>query len=157
MYKRQVHDTLSQSVDETVALDAIIDLAVSAVLDVAAAGTPVQAQRTGSFGRVRAEDATALAMIVSELVQNAVEHGLGAGGGAVGIDARRGADDEGEFIVVTVDDDGYGLPDHPVGRSGLGMQLSLIHIWVCIRDRSSAGRSSTSLDMSRPSRHSTMS
>ncbi|MBK9724451.1 MAG: histidine kinase N-terminal domain-containing protein [Actinomycetales bacterium] len=118
-----VHDTLSQSVDETVALDAIIDLAVSAVLDVAAAGTPVQARRTGSFGRVRAEDATALAMIVSELVQNAVEHGLGAGGGAVGIDARRGVDDEGEFIVVTVDDDGYGLPDHPVGRSGLGMLI----------------------------------
>ena len=42
-----------------------------------------------SFGRLRAEDATSLAMILSELVQNAIEHGLpGRHGGTVTVDVN---------------------------------------------------------------------
>ena len=45
----------------------------------------------GTFGRMRAEDATALAMIVSELVQNAVEHGLAGDAAARStVDVERG-------------------------------------------------------------------
>src|SRR6476660_7016154 len=62
-----VHDTLSKGFDETVDFDE------------AAYDKRIERERTGdSFGRLRAEDATSLAMILSELVQNAIEHGFPA-------------------------------------------------------------------------------
>jgi len=80
--------------------------------------------RTGSFGRLRADDATALAMVVSELVQNAVEHGLAAQGGQLTVDARRSTEGEEEVLSVNITDDGAGLPeDFDPGRSGLGTQI----------------------------------
>ena len=62
--------------------------------------------RTGSFGDVRAEVATPLAVVLSELVQNAVEHGLDGGPGLLEVRAERvdGA------LRVEVLDDGVGLP-----------------------------------------------
>src|SRR5690606_30766564 len=71
-----VHETLSQGIDETVDFDEIAVRGLRAVVDVAVTEHRVESVVRGSFGRMRAEDATSLAMIVSELVQNAVEHGL---------------------------------------------------------------------------------
>jgi two-component sensor histidine kinase len=62
--------------------------------------------RTGSFGAVRAEVATPLAVVLSELVQNAVEHGLDRGPGLLEVRALR-ADG---VLRVEVVDDGAGLP-----------------------------------------------
>ncbi|MEI2826175.1 MAG: ATP-binding protein [Dermatophilaceae bacterium] len=88
-------------------------------------GPRVLVTRTGSFGQVRAEDATSLAMIVSELVQNAVEHGLAARGGTVTVDARRRqAAKGGDQLVMTVVDDGVGLPGGVLAPGqGLGTQI----------------------------------
>ena len=79
----------------------------------------MHAEREGSFGRLRAEDATSLAMIISELVHNAVEHGLAAGGGTVQVQAERSVEDGEERLQVCVADDGQGLPEgfNP-GRGG---------------------------------------
>ena len=84
----------------------------------------MRTSRRGTFGRLRAEDATSLAMIISELVHNAVEHGLGAGGGTVEIEAERRVEDDEPLLEVCVADDGRGLPEgfNP-GRSGLGTQI----------------------------------
>ena len=71
----------------------------------------MRAEREGSFGRLRAEDATSLAMIIGELVHNAVEHGLAAGGGTVQVQAERSVEDGEERLQVRVADDGQGLPD----------------------------------------------
>ena len=87
---------------------------------------PITSQVRGSFGTLRAEDATALAMVLSELVQNAVEHGLAeTGGGTVDVEAQRSTDDRGdELLTVTITDDGAGLPgDFRPGGSGLGTQI----------------------------------
>ena len=77
---------------------------------------------TGSFGVLPAQVATPLAMVLTELVQNAVEHGLGAGGGVITVDAAvtvdteragrgRAADAEPPTrLRVVVGDDGGGLP-----------------------------------------------
>lgn len=119
-----VHDMLSTSVDETVQLDGVIDVAVAAVLDVAAGEAAVRWSRSGSFGRVRAEDATNLAMIVSELVQNAVEHGMQGRGGAVHLGVERTKEGSDEVVQLIVSDDGVSWPeglDEP--SSGLGMQI----------------------------------
>lgn len=106
-----VHDTLSRGLDETVDLDAIMDQVIAAVVDVATREAPIGIRRVGSCGRARAEDATALAMIVSELVQNAAEHGVATRGGQVTVTAERGADlDAQPVLVLTIADDGIGIP-----------------------------------------------
>ena len=120
-----VHDTLSHGLDETVAFDEVADLAVRAVVEVARSDRPVTARRVGSFGRVRAEHATSLAMVVSELVQNAAEHGVAARGGTITVEVKRkeGKEDT-DVLTVSVTDDGVGLPGGrlPSG-AGLGTQI----------------------------------
>jgi len=65
--------------------------------------------------------ATPLAMALTELLQNAVEHGLGASPGEVWL----GADRRAGWLRVVVDDDGRGLPPgFDVDESGrLGLQI----------------------------------
>src|SRR5690606_9570314 len=100
-----VHETLSQSFDESVEFDAIADTLLRTVLDVG--GGAVKAERVGSFGSVPAEIATPLAMALTELVQNAAEHAFGPDGGRVtlAVNRIRGR------VRLRVRDDGRGLPD----------------------------------------------
>ena len=119
-----VHETLSQGFDETVDFDEIVARGLAAVVEVATRDVPVRAERSGSFGRLRAEDATALAMVVTELVHNAIEHGLARTGGVVSVRAVRSRDEHDELLTVTVTDDGSGLPDgFDPAASGLGTQI----------------------------------
>ncbi|HEX5967142.1 MAG TPA: histidine kinase N-terminal domain-containing protein [Intrasporangium sp.] len=119
-----VHDQLSQGFDESVDFDAIVKRGVQAIVDVSSNGAPITTALEGSFGRLRPEDATARAMIVSELVQNAIEHGLGDGGGEIRVLVERLSDERGRpMLVVSVEDDGTGIdPGRPPG-SGLGTQI----------------------------------
>jgi two-component sensor histidine kinase len=119
-----VHETLSHGFDETVDFDEVIARELAAVVEVATRELPVQAGRRGTFGRLRAEDATSLAMIISELVHNAVEHGLAVGGGTVQVEAERRVEEGEELLEVCIADDGQGLPEgfNP-GRGGLGTQI----------------------------------
>ena len=114
-----VHEQLSQGFDETVDFDTIAQRGLNAVVEVSANGAPVHTVTRGSFGRLRAEDATSLAMIMSELVQNAIEHGLGDAGGEVRIAIERVTDDRGQStLTVSIEDDGKGID--PARRPGLG-------------------------------------
>jgi len=120
-----VHDTLSRELDETVDFDAVADQSLAAVVEVATSGAPIAVARTGEFGHLRAEDAMSLAMIVSELAQNAAEHGLGGAGGRLSVDARRAPGNDGsEQLTVTIVDDGEGIPGGSlVPGPGLGIQI----------------------------------
>ncbi len=119
-----VHETLSHTLDEAVDFDEIVARALNAVVEVATQDADVAWQRTGSFGQLLAEDATSMAMILTELVHNAVEHGLRAHGGTVSVDARREPDEAEDMLIVTVCDDGVGLPEgFSPGGSGLGTQI----------------------------------
>ncbi|MBM6404379.1 sensor histidine kinase [Phycicoccus sp. CSK15P-2] len=119
-----VHETLSSGFDETVAFDEIALRGLRAVVEVATREHHVDSRFEGSFGRVRAEDATALAMIISELVQNAVEHGLADRDGTVVVGVDRQPVEGGDDLTVTVTDDGAGLPAgfRPV-LAGLGTRI----------------------------------
>ena len=83
-----VHETLSHAVEETVDFDEIADRLGSMVVDVSGVEVPVRVVREGSFGKLPSEAATPLAMVLTELLQNAVEHGYadqaGRDGGALG-------------------------------------------------------------------------
>ena len=127
-----VHETLSTSVDEEVAFDAIVDRIAAAAVDVAAPEMKVHLRRASSFGVLPADIATPLAMVLNELLLNAVEHGFAGRSGEDG-------DDLGEVVIsahrfrrqlhVTVADNGKGLPEgfdlESVDRLGLQIVRTL--------------------------------
>jgi two-component sensor histidine kinase len=104
-----VHDALSMSVDEEVNLDEVVDRILPIMNDVATVDTPIRITRVGDLGVLDADRATALIMVITELVQNAIEHAFGGATpqGCVTIRAERSA----RWLDVVVHDDGKGLPD----------------------------------------------
>jgi two-component sensor histidine kinase len=100
-----VHETLSGTLDEAMSFDEVADRVLSMVAEVT--DTAVAVRRLGSFGELPAEVATPLAMVLSELVHNAVQHGYDVGvAGLVQVVADRVSD----RLTVQVVDDGRGLP-----------------------------------------------
>ncbi len=116
-----VHETLAQTVDDTVDFDGVADRLLAMVAEVASTDQQVRGYRTGSFGVLSANVATPLAMALTEILQNAVEHGLGSRPGTVHLEASRQA---GRLRIV-IDDDGTGLPDDfdPEVSGNLGLQI----------------------------------
>ena len=104
-----------------VPFDDVCDRILRMVGDVAAASGQVTARRVGSFGLVGAGSATSLALIVTELCQNAIEHGLATESGTVEVIPLR----DGAMLQVDVQDDGRGLPDgfSLVGATSLGLSI----------------------------------
>ncbi len=115
-----VHDTLSEGLNQSVDFDVVFDRVLMLIAEVASShNTTVHPKSTGSFGPLPSEYATPLALALTELVTNAVEHGLaGKADGRVEIVAKRSE----ELLSVKVRDNGVGLPEGKVG-SGLGTQI----------------------------------
>jgi two-component sensor histidine kinase len=103
-----VHDALSMSVDEVVNLDEVVDRIVPIMSDLAGVDSHVRVGRVGTLGVLDADRATALIMVITELVQNAIEHAYDSSAtqGSVTIRAERSA----RWLDVVVHDDGRGLP-----------------------------------------------
>ena len=127
-----VHETLSQTLDERVNFDEIADRVLNMVMDFSAStlgntyggvpAEPVRPRRVGSFGVLGATVATPLAMVLTELLQNAFEHGLDGGAGTLlEVTAQRRED----RLFITVVDDGRGLPMgfDPSSNGNLGLQI----------------------------------
>jgi two-component sensor histidine kinase len=122
-----VHETLSQAVEEHVRFDEVADRLGRMVTDVSMAGEKVRVERTGSFGVLPAETATPLAMVLTEVLQNAVEHGYAAGDpGRIRLDAQHLV---GRLHVV-VEDDGHGLPDGFDLDTSTNLGLSIVRTLV---------------------------
>ena len=116
-----VHETLSQVLDERVAFDSIADDVTSMTVELAATGSRPIVTRSGTFGVLPAQVATPLALVLSELLQNACEHAFGQATGEVTITATRNP----RGLDVIVADDGAGLPaDFGMdGAKRLGLQI----------------------------------
>ena len=117
-----VHETLSQSFDENVAFDDIADRLLRTVLDVTGEG--VRGERIGTFGSIPGVIATPLAMVLTELIQNATQHAFGEGGGHLTIAVNRIRD----RLRLRISDDGAGMPsDFDVAESlGLSIVTTLV-------------------------------
>ncbi|RFA08470.1 ATPase [Subtercola boreus] len=114
-----VHDTLSEGLSQKVDFDVVFERVLMLVTEVASAhNTTVHPKFSGSFGVLPSEYATPLALALTELVTNAVEHGLAGQEGQVEIVASHSE----ETLTVEVRDTGSGLPEGKVG-SGLGTQI----------------------------------
>jgi two-component system, sensor histidine kinase PdtaS len=117
-----VHEVLSQAPDETVPFEGVADMVLAMCAEVAAPESAVRVVREGSPGLLPAEVATTLSLVLTELVQNAVEHGFpDARDGVVRV--RFARSDGG--LQVRVEDDGAGLPAGfaLAGSTRLGLQI----------------------------------
>ena len=74
-----VHDTLSEGLSQSVDFDTVFDRVLLLIAEVASAhNTTAHPKKSGSFGILPSAYATPLALALTELVTNAVEHGLAA-------------------------------------------------------------------------------
>jgi two-component system, sensor histidine kinase PdtaS len=118
-----VHQTLSQGLTQNVDFDELIDRQFRMSAEVATPAQQVATERQGRFGELPSDFATPLALVINELVTNAVEHGLAGRKGTVWLAAdRRPQPDGKEMLAVTVADDGAGRPSDNA-REGLGIQI----------------------------------
>ncbi len=114
-----VHDTLASGLSQEVNFDEVFDRVLKLTSEVAAsAGTTVNTIIDGKFGQLPSEKATSLAVSITELVTNAVEHGLAERSGVVHVNAER----KGKKLTVTISDNGKGLPEGKI-QEGLGTSI----------------------------------
>ena len=78
-------------------------------------------ERTGTLGSLDPRIATPLALVITELIHNALEHGLAEEGSVLGIHVDSGNSD----IQVIISDDGVGLPEgfNIAESPNLGLQI----------------------------------
>ena len=124
-----VHEILSQqAVEEFVEFDDIADRLGQMVGEVGAVGGYARVRRIGSFGLLPSEVATPLAMVLTEVLQNGVEHGYPEPGAVatITVSVRRPSG----RLLVEVGDDGRGLPDGFVLESSSSLGLSIVKTLV---------------------------
>ena len=125
-----VHELLSGSVDEEVDMDEAVSRLLPSMVDVAAGETPVSVSHRDRLGVLPAELAMPLVMVLTELIQNAVEHGFAQPRDDARIEIS--ADRDVRRMVVTVRDNGTGLPDNfsinDSERLGLQIVQTLVNI-----------------------------
>jgi two-component sensor histidine kinase len=116
-----VHETLSNSPDASVDFDQVLDSLVSHALELSPRMSELRIERTGGLGSLEPRIATPLALVITELIHNALEHGLAETGSALGIHVTATSTE----LQVTISDDGVGLPQgFDIATSpNLGLQI----------------------------------
>jgi two-component system, sensor histidine kinase PdtaS len=127
-----VHETLSRDPGDVVPFDEVIRPLVRVVEEtVSTPEVRLEFDVEGDAGELGGDVATPLAVVLNELMQNAVDHafprdGQGPVKGRVLIRLHR---EDGELVVDVVDD-GVGLPVGFTLESGSGLGLSIVHALV---------------------------
>ncbi|MCL4078843.1 sensor histidine kinase [Coriobacteriia bacterium Es71-Z0120] len=116
-----VHEMLAAATEEAVDFTAVARTVVDMVVRGMAAEATARARVEGETGLVPAATATSLALVLAELVHNAIEHGLRAEAGEVTVTLSRTAD----TLVLSVRDTGPGLPEgfDPGASGNLGLAI----------------------------------
>ncbi|MFM8205064.1 MAG: sensor histidine kinase [Actinomycetales bacterium] len=116
-----VHETLSSGSKDALHFDEVVEKIIKNGLELSPRPGEIQISKVGEFGQVTSLVATPLALILSELIQNALEHGLEQSGTGVEIECLR----DGANIEVSVRDNGVGLgDDFEISKSAnLGLEI----------------------------------
>ena len=128
-----VHEILSREPGQQVPFNEIVDQVVRMAKDAVLSDRPVRFSVTGDAGELPAEVATPLAVALTELLQNAVEHAFGEGddeGVPEGEDVDRAVEvalaNDGAQVTVEVCDNGVGLPDGFLVSETNSLGLSIV-------------------------------
>ena len=116
-----VHETLSTSSQASVAFDQVLDSLITHALDLSPRMSELKISRNGEISSLDPRIATPLALVITELIHNALEHGLAAEGSGLNIHIDR----SNKECVIEISDDGVGLPsDFDLNTSSnLGLQI----------------------------------
>ena len=116
-----VHETLSNSSENTVAFDEVLTHLVTHALELSPRMGQLRIERKGELGSLESRVATPLSLVVTELMHNALEHGLAEQGSILTIELQRYSNE----CVISIVDDGIGLPDgfDLATSSNLGLQI----------------------------------
>ena len=116
-----VHETLSNSTETTVAFDEVLTSLVTHALELSPRMGQLTIERVGQLGSLESRVATPLSLVVTELIHNALEHGLAESGTQLRIELQRYSNEG----LVTISDDGVGLPAgfDLSTSSNLGLQI----------------------------------
>jgi two-component system, sensor histidine kinase PdtaS len=120
-----VHETLSHAPEEIVDFDDIAGRVAMMAGEVSAPEVRVTPRISGKFGQLSAAVATPLAMVLTELLQNALQHGFTSGAARGSESLEVIVDREPERLTVTVADNGVGVPPgfDPESSTSLGLQI----------------------------------
>lgn len=130
-----VHETLAQSTDDDVVFDSIVQPLVRVVEEsVSSPLRPLSILVDGNAGTVPGQVTTTLAVVLTELLQNAVDHGCPASEvtgtesdpAVVRIELERRTDG----LAVRVFDDGVGLPEGFELADATGLGLTIVRTFV---------------------------
>ena len=119
-----VHETLSREPGDDVAFIEIVRPLLRLVEEgLQSPDRPMRFTVAGDGGRLPATVATPLSVVLTELLQNAIDHGFPVGGGGGNVVVSLSHDDE--WLGITVVDDGKGIdPGFDLGaQTGLGLSI----------------------------------
>jgi two-component system, sensor histidine kinase PdtaS len=105
-----VHETLSQAAGEIVDFDDIARQIAMMAGDLSAPEARITPVLAGRFGVLSASVATPLGLVLTELLHNAIQHGLARHGAPATGTLELTADRRPDRLVVTVADNGGGFP-----------------------------------------------
>ena len=105
-----VHETLSQATGEVVDFDDIARRIAAMAGELSAPEARITPLLVGQFGLLSSSVATPLALVLTELLHNAVQHGLAMPGGPATGTLELTADRQHDRLTVTVADNGGGFP-----------------------------------------------
>jgi len=116
-----VHEALSNSGENAVAFDDVLTSLITHALELSPRMGELTIERKGELGSLESRLATPLSLVVTELMHNALEHGLAERGSTLSIELQRYSNE----CVITIVDDGVGLPDgfDLATSSNLGLQI----------------------------------
>ncbi|MGJ9424767.1 sensor histidine kinase [Nesterenkonia halotolerans] len=122
-----VHDSLSKGLEESVDVDELMRRQLRLAAEMAQSDRQVVTSLEGSFGQLPPDMVTPLALVITEIVANAVEHGFGPDPQRrelkVAMTVHRAADAAGrQRLELDLTDDGVGLPEQE-WEPGLGLQI----------------------------------
>lgn len=115
-----VHETLSNQSSESVEFDQVFEQIIKNAIELNP--RKITFKKVGTFGFFDSKIATALSLVVTELIHNALEHGLSDSGESLTVEVNN----DGNLYTVAVCDDGSGLPsDFNLEKSAnLGLQIA---------------------------------
>ncbi|HEX3388470.1 MAG TPA: histidine kinase N-terminal domain-containing protein, partial [Streptosporangiaceae bacterium] len=129
-----VHETLSHAPEEIVNFDDVAERVAAMAGEVSAAEARVKPVLLGRFGLLPSAVATPLALVLAELLQNALQHGLaqiglGPAPGPEGL-LEVSVDRSQERLTVIVQDNGVGLPEEFDLDSATSLGLQIVRTLV---------------------------